>query len=92
MTGSSVQPQLEPVHVSLPPGDDLGSFHSKVGVLHSQSLDVRHLRSEQGQAFQTGNAARFVLAQGIQAKSEAITWLHLPMIDPGSGGRQGGAS
>ncbi len=86
-----MQPQLKPVHVSLPFGDDLSSIDGKFGMSHADRLDVHHLVTDERQVLQAGHAAGFVLAQGVHAEFQAITGFHLPMIDPGRNGRQGGA-
>jgi hypothetical protein len=52
---------------------------------------VHHLVTDERQVLQAGHAPGLVIAQRVHAKSEAITGVHLPMIDPGSNGRQGGA-
>lgn len=89
---ASVQPKLEPVHVALPLGNDLGSVNGKLRMLHAHGLNVGHLISEQRHVLHAGIPARLVLAQRVQAHAKAFAWVHPVMMNPRRLLRQGGES
>ena len=86
-----MQTQLEPVHIKLPLGNDLGSVNGKFRMLHAHGLNMRHLGTKLRHVLQAGFTTRFVLAQRVQAQAKAFAWVHQVMMNPRRLLRQGGA-